>query len=75
MDPSSGTHNLDSDDASVAEELEMIAVSRTPFRQLALNPNMGTNLKPEKNGGILSKIVCVKLHDDIHNPWEMTGQL
>ena len=34
-DPSSGTYNVGSDDVSGGEELEMIAFSRTAFRQLS----------------------------------------
>ena len=34
-----------------------------------------TKLKPEKDREILSRIMCVKLRDDIHNPGEMTGQM
>ena len=46
-DSSSGTYNLDSDDASRGEELEMIAVSRKPFRQLSCSSNIRTNLMGE----------------------------
>ena len=75
MDPSSGTFNLDCDDTIGGEELETKAVSRQPFRGLSCSSNIRTNLEPESDRGILSKIVCVKLRDDIHNPGEMTGQM
>ena len=34
-DPSSGTYNLECDDTYGGEELEKIAVSRKPFRELS----------------------------------------
>ena len=65
-DPSSGAYNSDSDDASGGEELELIALSRKSFRQLSCKSIITTNLEPKSNGGILSKIVCIEIQDDIH---------
>ena len=60
-DPSSGTHNLECDDANGGEELEMIAVTRKPFRELSCSSNIKTNLGSENDRKILSiRIVCVK---------------
>ena len=67
-DPSSATCNVDSDDANGGEELEIIAASRKPFRQLSRNSNKRMNLEPESDGQIFSRIVDVKLQDDIHYP-------
>ena len=72
-DPSSGAYNSDSDDASGGDELELIAFSRKPFRELSCKSIITTNLESKSNGGILSKIVCVEIKDDIHNPVEMAG--
>ena len=58
------------------EELERIAVSRKPFRELSCNSNFRTNLVPEDDRKILRKIVCVKLKDDIQsrrNEWSNNG--
>ena len=57
------------------EELEKIAVSRKPFRELSCNSNVRKNLVPEDDKKIMRRIVCVKLKDDIHNPGEMNGQI
>ena len=57
------------------EELEMIAVSRKPFRELSSSLNIRTNLEPEGDKKVLRRIVCVKLRDNIHNPGEMNGQM
>ena len=57
------------------EELERIAVSRKPFRDLSCNSNVRTNLVPEDDRKILRRINCVKLKDDIHSPGEMNGQI
>ena len=46
-DPSSGTYIPELDDAYGGEELETIAVSRKPFRELSFNSNIRTNLIPE----------------------------
>ena len=67
-DPSSGTYNLDVQEVRGGEELERIAVSRKPFRELSCNSNVRTNLVPEDNMKIVKMIICVKLNDDIHNP-------
>ena len=74
-DPSSGSYNLDQQEVREGEELEKIAVSRKPFRELSCNSNVRTNLVPEVDRMIMKRIVCVKLKDDIHNPGEMNGQI
>ena len=74
-DPSSGTYNLDKQKVQGGEELEKIAVSRKPFRELSCNSNVRTNLVPEEDRKIMKRIVCVKLKDDIQNPGEMNGQI
>ena len=58
-----------------SEELEKIAVSRRPFRELSCNSNVRTNLVPEDDRKVLRTIICVKLKDDIHSPEEMNGQI
>ena len=67
-DPSSGTFNLDMQEIRGGEELERIAVSRQPFRELSCNSNVRTNLVPEDDMKVVRRIVCVKLNDDVHNP-------
>ena len=74
-DPSSGTYNLDQQEMQGGEELEKIAVSRKPLRELSCNSNVRTNLVPEDDRKIMKRRVCVKLKDDIHNPGEMNGQI
>ena len=74
-DPSSGTYNSDEQEVQGGEELEKIAVSRKPFRELSCNSNVRTILVPEDDRKIIKRIVCVKLKDDIHNPGEMNGQI
>ena len=74
-DPSSGTYNLDVQETRGGEELEKIAVSRKPFRELSCNSNVRTNLVPEDDMKIVKRMICVKLSDDIHNPGEMNGQI
>ena len=74
-DPSSGTYNLDEQEAQGGEELVKIAVSRKPFREISCNSNFRANLVPEDDRKIIKRIVCVKLKDDIHNPGEMNGQI
>ena len=74
-DPSSGTYNADEQEVQGGEELEKIAVSRKPFRELSCNSNIRTNMVPEDDMKILKRIICVKLNDDIHNPGEMNGQI
>ena len=74
-DPSSETYNLDAQEVRGGEELERIAVSRKPFRELSCNSNFRTNLVPEDDMKIVKSIICVKLNDDIHNPGEMNGQI
>ena len=74
-DPSSGTYNSDEQEVQGSEELEKIAVSRKPFRELSCNSNFRTNLVPEDDMKIVKRIICVKLNDDIHNPGEMNGQI
>ena len=41
-DPSSGTYNLDQQEVRGGEELEKIAVSRKPFRELSCNSSVRT---------------------------------
>ena len=74
-DPSSGTYNLDVQEVRGGEELERIAVSRKPFRELSSNSNVRINLVPDDDMKIVKRIICVKLNDDIHNPGEMNGQI
>ena len=74
-DPSSGKYNLDTEEVRGGEELEKIAVSRKPFRELSCNSNVRTNLVPEVDMKIVKRMICVKLSDDIHNPGEMNGQI
>ena len=74
-DPSSGTYNSDEQEVQGGDELEKIAVSRKPFRELSCNSNVRTNLWPEDDMKIVKRIICVKLNDDIHNPGEMNGQI
>ncbi|XP_063717719.1 uncharacterized protein LOC134844833 [Symsagittifera roscoffensis] len=74
-DPSSGTFNLDVQEIRGGEELERIAVSRKPFRELSCSSNVRTNLVPEDDMKVARRIVCVKLKDDVHNPGEMNGQI
>ena len=57
------------------EELEMIALSRKLFRGLLCSSNVRTNLEPESDREVLSRMVCVKPKDDIHNPEELNGQM
>ena len=46
-DPSSGTYNLDQQEVCGGDELEKIAVSRKPFKELFCNSNVRTNLVPD----------------------------
>ena len=73
-DPFSKTYNLEQQDAYGGQELEKIAVSRIPFRELLCNSNVRTNLEPDDDREILRRIVCVKLKDNIHSPGELNGQ-
>ena len=74
-DRSSGTYNLDEQEVQGGEELEKIAVSRKPFRELSCYLNVRTNVVPEYDRKIMKRIVCVKMKDEIHNPGEMNGQV
>ena len=74
-DPSSGTYNLNQQEVCGGEELEKIAVSRRPFRELSCSSNVRTNMVPEDDRKVLRRIFCVKLKDDIHSPREMNGQM
>ena len=74
-DPSSETYNLEHDDAYGGEELEKIAISKEPFKELSCNSNIRTNLIPEDDKEILRRIVRVKHKDDIHNPGELNGHI
>ena len=62
-------------DAYGREELEKIAVSRKPFRELSCNSNVRTKLEPDDDREVLRRLVCVKLKDDIHSPGELNGQM
>ena len=59
-DPYSETYNSDEQEVQGGEELEEIAVSRKPFRELSCNSNVRTNLKDdihnprEMNGQIMA---------------------
>ena len=74
-DPSSGTYNSDEQEVQGEEELEEIAVSRKPFRELSCNSNVRTNLVPEDDMKIVKRIICLKLIDGIYNPGETNGQI
>ena len=74
-EPSSGTYNLDQQEVYGGEELEKIAVSRKPFRELSCCSSVRTNLVPDDDRKVLRRIVCVKLKDDIHSPGELNGQM
>ena len=56
-DPPSGTYKLEHDDAHGGEELEKIAMSSEPFRELSCNSNIRTSLTPKDDREILRKIV------------------
>ena len=74
-DPFSGTYNSDEQEVQGGEELEKIAVSRKPFREVSCNSNVRINLVPEDDTKIVKRIICVKLKADIHNPGEINGQI
>ena len=74
-DSYAGTYNLEQQDEYGGEELEKIALSRNPFRELSCNSNVRTNLEPDDDREVLRGIVCVKLKDDIHSPGEVNGQM
>ena len=46
-DPSSWTYNLEHHDVNGGDELELIAMSRKPFRELSCSSNIRTNLEPD----------------------------
>ena len=71
-DPSSGTYNLDQQEMRGGEELEKIAVSRKPFRELSCNSNVRTNLVPEDDMKIIRRIVCVH-PQPWRNEWSDNG--
>ena len=48
-DASAETYNSDEQEVQGGEELEKIAVSRKPFRELSCNSNVRTNLVPEED--------------------------
>ena len=50
-------------------------MSRKPFRELSCNSNVRTTLEPDDDREVLSRVVCVKLKDDIHSPGELNGQM
>ena len=69
-DPSSGTYNSGEQEEQGGEELEKIAVSRKPFRELSCNSNFRTNLVPEDDTKIVKRIICVKLKGEKNGqPW------
>ena len=68
-------YNLEHHDVKGGQELEMIALSRKPFREISCNSNIRTNLEPEDDREVLRGIVLVKLKDDIHNPGELNVQM
>ena len=70
-DPSSETHNLDQQEVRGGEELEKIAVSRKPFRELSCNLNVRTNLVQEDDRKFIKRIVCVELKGG--NEWSDNG--
>ena len=70
-DSSAGTNNLEQHDAYGGEELEKIAVSRKPFRELSCNSNVSANLEPDDDREVLRRIVCV----NIRSPGELNGQM
>ena len=74
-DSSSGTYNLDQQDAEGGVELEKNAISRKPFRELSCNSIVRTNLVQDEDRRVLRRIVCVKLKDDIPSPGELNGQM
>ena len=71
-DPYSGTYTLDQQEVCGGGELEKIAISRKPFRELSCNSNVRTSLVPDDDRKVLRRIVCVKLKDDIYSPGEMS---
>ena len=56
-DLSSVTYNLDQQEVRGGEELERIAISRKPFRELSCNTNVRTNMVPEDDRKVLRRIV------------------
>ena len=61
---------------NVADELELIAVSKRPTRLLPHGTVVRTNLEPSvQEATPLKKIWCVKLMDDAHAPEIMSGQM
>ena len=74
-DSSAGTYNLEQQDAYGVEELEKIAMSRKPLRELSCNSIVRTNMEPVDDREALRRIVCVKLKDDSHSPGELNGQM
>ena len=56
-DSSAGTYNLEQQDEYGGEELEKIAVSKKPFRELSCNSNVRTNLEPDNDSEVLRGIV------------------
>ena len=62
--------------AYAADELELIAVSKSPTRLLPHAMVVRTNLKPSvQEATPLKMICCVKLMDDAHAPEIVSGQL
>ena len=61
-DPSSVTYHLEQQDAYGGEQLEKIAVSRKPFRELSCNSNVRTKLEPDDDREVLRRIVGIKIN-------------
>ena len=63
--PSSGTYNLEQQGAYGGEELEKIAVSRKPFKELSCNSIVRTSLEPDndREGKMLS-VYCSRYTTD-----------
>ena len=57
-DPPSGTYNLEHDDAYGGEELEKIAISKEPFKELSCNSNIRTKLIPEDDRDLAKESSC-----------------
>ena len=61
---------------NAADELELIALSKSPTRLLPHGTVVRTNLEPSvQEATPLKKIWCVKLMDDAHAPEIMSGQM
>ena len=54
---SSGTYNLDRQEVCGGEELEKIAVSRKPIREISCSSNVRTNLVPDDDRIIMRRVL------------------